>query len=104
MNANFWHYPRTELAEQVLGMFKVGLSHALIFFAPRRMGKTEFLLKDVMPLAEKQGWKTFYFSFLDVGPRADAEFTQALLAFAKEVGGVVAKSDSILQRISKIGG
>ena len=63
---DIWHYPRTALAKQVLGMIESGLSTALVFFAPRRMGKTEFLLKDVYPLAKSKGVLPFYFSFLDV--------------------------------------
>ena len=42
-----WHYPRVQLAEQIMGMFTQGISNALTFFAPRRMGKTEFLRKDI---------------------------------------------------------
>lgn len=42
-----WHFPRTELAKQILGMFETGLASSLTFFAPRRMGKTEFLRKDL---------------------------------------------------------
>jgi hypothetical protein len=33
MTTDLWHYPRTQLAEQVLGMFASGLSSALVFFA-----------------------------------------------------------------------
>lgn len=62
---DLWHYPRTELAKQVLGLFSSGLSHALTFFAPRRKGKTEFLLKDISPMAKDLGYQVFYFSFLD---------------------------------------
>lgn len=62
---DIWHYPRTALAEQVMSLFNSGLSHALTFFAPRRKGKTEFLLKDIAPLAKEQGYQVFYFSFLD---------------------------------------
>ena len=59
-----WHFPRTELTKQILGMFETGLASSLTFFAPRRMGKTEFLRKDITPLAEQLGWRVFYFSFL----------------------------------------
>lgn len=59
-------------------MFESGLSNALVFFAPRRMGKTEFLRKDIQPLAEKKGWQVFYLSFLDTGDRVQREFTSAL--------------------------
>ena len=63
MSEDIWHFPRTSLAEQVVGMIEVGLANALIFFAPRRKGKTEFLLKDIQPFAEKKNIITFYFSF-----------------------------------------
>jgi len=73
-----WHFPRVALAEQILGMFESGLSFALVFFAPRRMGKTEFLLNDMRPVAEKAGWFVFYHSFLDTSKQAEHEFTKAL--------------------------
>jgi len=38
MAEDLWHFPRSELAEQVLAMFASGLSTSLVFFAPRRMG------------------------------------------------------------------
>jgi len=38
---DLWHFPCTELEQQVLALFVSGLSNALVFFAPRRMGKTE---------------------------------------------------------------
>ncbi len=102
MSKDLWHFPRTELAQQVLGMFESGLSSALVFFAPRRMGKTEFLRKDIQPLAEKNEWKTFYFSFLDVGENAQEEYTNALLKFSEDIG-VINSKKSILSRVRKIG-
>lgn len=81
-----WHFPRTKLAEHVLSMFDIGLSHALVFFAPRRMGKTEFLRKDIEPLAKSQNWEILYFSFLDVEKNAEEEFLIALSRFADSIG------------------
>ena len=60
-----WHFPRAELAEQVMDRFQVGATTALTLFAPRRMGKTEFVNKDLLPLAEKQGYLTAYVNFWD---------------------------------------
>ena len=74
----------------------------LFFFAPRRMGKTEFLRKDILPLAEKKGWKIFYFSFLDIGNRVQEEFTSALANFAESIGAISNKN-SIFSRVRKIG-
>lgn len=86
---DIWHYPRTELARQVLGLFNTGLSHALTFFAPRRKGKTEFLLKDIAPLAKEQGYQVFYFSFLDNGDNTQKRFIYELNAFSQ---GKIAKT------------
>lgn len=61
-----WHYPRTELAEQVLDRFSIGAATSLILFAPPHMGKTEFLLSDLLPMAASQrGYATVYVNFFD---------------------------------------
>ena len=57
-----WHYPRTALADQYLKTLGIGLSKSLVLFAQRRMGKTEFLRKDLLPAAEKAGYITIYVS------------------------------------------
>ena len=61
-----WHFPRTELAENVLMQFATGITAALTLFAPRRMGKTEFLLYDLAPIAEQQGYRVIYCSFWEL--------------------------------------
>lgn len=98
---NLWHYPRTDLAKQIIGIFDTGLANSLVFFAPRRMGKTEFLCKDIQPLAQKLGWQTFYFSFLDAGAQIKEEFRGDICRFAEEVGAIPAKKLS--RRINKVG-
>jgi uncharacterized protein len=103
MTTDLWHYPRTELASQVLGMFETGLSSALVFFAPRRMGKTEFLLKDVQPLANKKSWKTFYFSFLDTDAHAGEQFAKAIATFVSK-NGIINKTAGAIKHVKKIGG
>lgn len=100
---DLWHYPRAELARQIMGMFDTGLASALTFFAPRRMGKTEFLRKDITPLAQAAGWRVFYFSFLDAGQNSQAQFTQALDAFATEKG-LLARLAQPLTHIGKVSG
>ena len=99
---DIWHYPRTALAKQVLGMFESGLSNALVFFAPRRMGKTEFLLKDMRPIAREEDWSVLYFSFLDASANAREAFTLALIEFAVEVGAV--KQEKFQKKIKKVEG
>lgn len=58
-----WHFPRNDLAERTLTSLFKGPAKALLLFAPRRTGKTTFLLKDVGPRAEKAGHRVVYASF-----------------------------------------
>jgi uncharacterized protein len=63
MSVDPWHFPRRELAEQLLALLSEGPAQALTLFAPRRTGKTEFLLKDLGPLAEARRHRVIYMSF-----------------------------------------
>ena len=58
-----WHYPRTELAEKLINSINIGLVSSFVLFAPRRIGKTEFLLYDLKPLALKNNYFVIYFNF-----------------------------------------
>src|ERR1700722_10587605 len=55
-----WHFARPELAEHHLQAFNLGLISATALHARRRMGKTEFLTKDLAPAAEKKGYTVGY--------------------------------------------
>ena len=44
-----WHFARPQLAEHHLRAFDLGLISATALHAKRRMGKTEFLTKDLTP-------------------------------------------------------
>ena len=48
---------------RILALLADGPAQALTLFAPRRTGKTEFLLKDLAPLAEAGGHRVIYASF-----------------------------------------
>ena len=58
-----WHFHRPDLAKRVLDALTRGPSTALTLFAPRRTGKTEFLLKDLGPLAHRRKVRIVYLSF-----------------------------------------
>ncbi|WGK63432.1 hypothetical protein QAO71_17985 (plasmid) [Halopseudomonas sp. SMJS2] len=60
-----WHFPRTDLAESILDRFEIGATTALTLFAPRRMGKTEFVNQDLLPMAVEQGYIDVYVNFWD---------------------------------------
>ena len=57
-----WHYPRTALAQAYIDTLGAGLISSVVLFAPRRKGKTEFLLEDLLPAAEARGYVTVYCS------------------------------------------
>lgn len=55
-----WHWPRPDLAASYLERFEPGPAQALSLFAERRSGKTDFLVKDLAPAAEKAGLQPVY--------------------------------------------
>lgn len=55
-----WHYHRPVLARIYLDTLNAGLVTSTTIFAPRRAGKTSFLLKDLAPMAEKTGYTVVY--------------------------------------------
>lgn len=57
-----WHYPRADLANGYLQTLQAGLISSMVLFAPRRKGKTEFVLEDLLPAAEAAGYRTVYCS------------------------------------------
>ena len=95
-NVDPLYYPRTQLAETLLNNFQANISHAFTLFAPRRMGKTQFLKKDVTPVAEKLGFRVFYFSFMDT----EMDFQQELFDFANNSS--VEKAKSFLATVKNI--
>lgn len=94
----FFH--RTEYAQKLLTSLKDGITHAFTLFAPRRMGKTQFLLQDIAPQAERDGFNVFYFSFMDSSKPAQ-EFQAALNQFAQSIqtGG---KAKTFLGGLKKV--
>ncbi|WP_322060670.1 hypothetical protein [Paraburkholderia sp. J63] len=63
--ADPWHFPRPELAAAYLDAFALGLTAARGLFARRRMGKTEFLCKDLLPAAVERGYLVAYTNLWD---------------------------------------
>jgi hypothetical protein len=55
-----WHYHRPDLAKLYLDTLNAGLVTSTTIFAPRRAGKTSFLLKDLTPAAKKSGYTVVY--------------------------------------------
>lgn len=55
-----WHFHRPALAKVYLDTMNTGLVTSTTIFAPRRAGKTTFLLKDLWPAAERDGYTVAY--------------------------------------------
>lgn len=73
-----WHYPRKDLTERVMSAFDTGAADTLTLFAPRRMGKTEFVRYDLIPEAAKRGYVPVYVSFWDNRDDPAAALLQAI--------------------------
>lgn len=57
-----WHYPRSELADRYLDLLAIGISSNIALIAPRRKGKTLFILQDLAPRAQKKQYIPVYAS------------------------------------------
>lgn len=81
------YFPREALAQALLNHLQAGVSHAFTLFAPRRMGKTQFLQKDITPAALQAGFNVFYFSFMDEreGVSHAQYFHERLLQFTQNL-------------------
>ena len=56
MKQDPWHYSRGELATHLLRVMDSGLVSRIAIFAPRRKGKTWFVLRDLAPAAVQQAY------------------------------------------------
>jgi len=60
--SDIWHFARPELAQHYLRQFSEFGVKRITLFAPRRAGKTQFLIKDLAPAAEDAGYLVSYVS------------------------------------------
>src|SRR5690554_446727 len=79
-----WHYARTELANKILKAFKNGLAERFTIFAPRKRGKTEFVQRDIAPLAKEQGILVVYVDFWRDKSSPTMAFATAVMAARRE--------------------
>ena len=57
-----WNFSRPKLASKLLKVFDVGITSNIALIAPRRKGKTLFLLSDLAPEAHSHGYVPIYAS------------------------------------------
>jgi AAA+ ATPase superfamily predicted ATPase len=94
-NTPDWHFQRPELADFYLKSFALKLSNSRALFARRRMGKTEFLLQDLSPLASKQGYRVIYINLWECRDNTSEGVASAVLHSLQN-------SDGFLDRIKNI--
>ena len=75
---SFWHYARTQLTNKIVQSIELELVQSLTLFAPRRIGKTEFLEFDLKPELEAKNYKVLYFSFFVESDDIVTQFTNFL--------------------------
>ncbi len=80
---DLWHYPRKNLATQFLRVPDIGAIASIVIYAPRRKGKTAFILNDFIPAAVKKDWVPVYVSLWDKKEDPRATLLNAL-TFATE--------------------
>ncbi len=96
-----WHYARPQLAQQYLQTFDVGLICARGLFAPRRMGKSEFLEQDLIPAATAKGYRTAYVNLWDAREMPHQALTAAL-ARTLEPSGLAALARRVKRSLKKV--
>lgn len=79
-----WHYPRVQLADKILKSFKASLAERFTIFAPRKRGKTEFVQRDVAPMAREQGILVVYVDFWRDKSSPAMAFATAVMAARRE--------------------
>ncbi|GAB7541271.1 ATP-binding protein [Cupriavidus sp. 8B] len=87
--ADPWHFARPELANAYLHVFDLKLSAARGLFARRRMGKTEFLRRDLMPAAVERGYLTAYTNLWDNRNSPETALVAALTEALEPKGAAV---------------
>jgi len=60
VNVDQWHFPRTDLSNHYFKSFELGVATRIVLYAPRKMGKTEFLIYDLMPVATEYNYLPIY--------------------------------------------
>jgi hypothetical protein len=96
-----WHYARPQLARQYLQTFEIGLIAARGLFAPRRMGKSEFLEQDLIPAAAAKGYHTAYVNLWDARETPYQALTSAL-ARTLEPSGLAALARRFKRSLRKV--
>lgn len=76
---DLWHYPRFQLASFILNGMNNGLLQRVSIFAPRKRGKTQFIQKDIIPMAHELGVFPIYIDFWMQKDHPEGIFIQSVI-------------------------
>ncbi len=75
---SFWHFERKALTNKLHTAIELEIVQSFTMFAPRRIGKTEFLEYDLKPALEENNYTVIYFSFFSDQDDLMKKFTNTL--------------------------
>lgn len=79
-----WHHPRSDLASRYLRMYLDVGTPSVVLFAPRGQGKTQFVMKDLIPAARDAGMLPIYVNLWADNSRPAETVVEALVNAALE--------------------
>lgn len=98
-----WHFPRTRLAQDIFDAMASGTLTRGTIYAARRKGKTEFLLRDLAPLARESGWPVAYANLWGYLDQPHLAVRDALDTAATDSTGLGKRLTRWLPGLTKIG-
>lgn len=99
---DIWHYPRTSLANFILTGMEQNLLQRVSIFAPRKRGKTQFIQKDIIPLAQEQGVLPIYVDFWMQKDDPESIFIKSVIDACERNAGFLQKIGKALN-FKKVG-
>lgn len=97
-----WHFPRPQLARHYLDAFDLGLVSAYALYARRRMGKTEFLMRDLAPAADQRGYAVGYCNLWQEDDSPHAALIDALTQLSERHKLTARIRSRVASHVSKI--
>lgn len=105
---DIWHYPRKSLATFILNGMDKGLLQRVSIFAPRKRGKTQFIQKDIIPMARERRVLPIYVDFWMQKDDPKGIFIKSVIDACERNGGFLHKLGKALSfkklGVSAVGG
>jgi len=96
-----WYYPRGEFSQEIFRAYDSGLVRRIAMFAPRRKGKTWFLIRDLAPAAVKRQYIPVYASLWAAPDAPQVPIIQSLQATLNLLSGRRTPWKKIIERLER---